>query len=328
MVKMRKQSNRPVTGELASVEDIIAELIDSDKPLASSSLAELTDLNPEGLGLFNRAWEQIEPERRQQIVNRLVELAEDNIELNFDGIFKHCLKDPSEEVRREAIEGLWENEEASFIQPLIDLMEKDGSVRVREAAAIALGRFAILAEHGKLAPGHITRLGQALLDTIDDKSNPIDVRRRALEAVAPLSFPRVRQAILEAYRSGSPKLKISAVYAMGKNCDLAWLQMLLGELASDSAELRYEAAVACGELGEEEAVSRLVELTEDTNADVQLVAVQALGRIGGSEAKEYLELCLGHRSEAVRQVAEQALYELEIMAEPSSTPWIKFRGQE
>ena len=133
---------------------------------------------------------------------------------------------------------------------------------------------------------------------------------------------------MEAYRSGSPKLKIGAVYAMGKNCDLAWLQILLPELNSDTAELRYEAAVACGELGEEDAVPRLVELTEDADADVQLVAVQALGRIGGSEAKECLELCLSYRSEAVRQVAEQALYELEIMAEPSSTPWIKLRSRE
>ena len=325
---MRKQSNRPVTGELAFVEDIIAELADSDKALVSSSLAELTDLNPEELRLFNCAWEQIEPERRQQIVNRLVELAEDNIELNFDGIFKHRLKDSSEAVRCKAIEGLWENEEASFIQPLIDMMERDSSVKVREAAAIALGRFAMLAEHGKLAPKQATRLSQALLAAIDDENNTLNVRRRALEAIAPLSLPQVRRAIMAAYRSGNPKLKISAMYAMGKNCDVTWLQILLGELTSDSAELRYEAAVACGELGEEEAVSSLVELTDDADAEVQLVAVQALGRIGGSEAKEYLELCLSHRSEAVCQVAEQALYELEIMAEPYSTPWIKFRGQE
>jgi len=325
---MRKQTDHSITAEPASVGNIIADLTDGDKPLASSDLAELSDLNPEEIRLFNCAWKRIEPEQRQQIVNRLVELAEDNIELNFDGIFKHRLKDSSEAVRCKAIEGLWENEEASFIQPLIDMMERDSSVKVREAAAIALGRFAMLAEHGKLAPKQATRLSQALLAAIDGKVNPIDVRRRALEAVAPLSLPRVRQAIMEAYQSGNQKLKISAIYAMGKNCDLAWLQILLGELTSDSAELRYEAAVACGELGEEEAVSSLVELTDDADAEVQLVAVQALGKIGGSEAKECLELCLSHRSEVVRQVAEQALYELEIMTEPSSTPWIKFRSRE
>jgi HEAT repeat protein len=325
---MRKQNNRSIADETASVEDIIAELVDSDKPLASSNLAELSDLNPEEMRFFNQAWQEIEQKRRQQIINRLVELAEDSVELNFDAIFKHCLKDPDEAVRRKAIEGLWENEEASFIQSLINLMEQDSSVGVREAAVMALGRFAMLAEYGKLTPEQATRISRVLLATTGDKSNHIDIRRRALEAVAPLSLPRVRQAIMEAYRSGDTKLRIGAIYAMGRNCDIAWLQMLLEELASDSVELRYEAAVACGELGEEEAVPYLIGLTEDADKEVQLVAVQALGKIGGSEAREHLELCLSHRSEAIRQVAEQALYELETMTEPASTLWIKPRSQE
>ncbi len=143
---MKKQSNRIIAAKPASVKDIIADLADSDKPIVDSGLAELSDLNPGELRLFNQVWERIEPNRRQQIIYRLVELAEDNIDLSFDAIFKRCLKDPNEEVRRKAIEGLWENEEASFIEPLINLMEQDSSVRVREAAAIALGRFAMLAE--------------------------------------------------------------------------------------------------------------------------------------------------------------------------------------
>lgn len=325
---MKNLNSRQLPAEPASIEDVISGLPDGNRPLASSDLAELSDLNPEEAGLFNQAWEGIEPGRRRQIINRLVELAEDNIEFNFDVIFKHCLKDTDAEVRRKAIEGLWENEEACFIPVLIDLMQQDSAVGVREAAAIALGRFAMLAEHGKLAPKYVNGISRALLGTFDDTSNPVDVRRRALEAVASLSLPRVRQAIMEAYRSPDPKLKISAVYAMGKNCDVVWLEILLGELVSDSAELRYEAAAACGELGEEESVPHLIGLTEDADTEVQLVAVQALGKIGGAEAREHLELCLNHRSEAVRQVAEQALYELEVMTEPASTSWLGSRMQD
>jgi HEAT repeat protein len=323
---MKRQSSWTIPAGPSAIERVIADLADSEKPLTSLGLAELSDLKPEELRLFDRVWEEIEPKRRRQIIYQLVELAEDNIELNFDGIFKHRLKDPSDEVRAKAIEGLWENEEASFIEPLINLMERDSSVKVREAAATALGRFTILAEYHKLVPEHISRLSRALLVAINDSDNPVEVRRRALEAIAPLSLLQVRQAIIEAYHSDSLKLKVSAIYAMGRSCDPAWLEILLGELASDSTELRYEAAIACGELGEEEAVSRLVELTaDDDDADVQLAAVQALGKIGGSEAKECLELCLSHRSEAVRQVAEQALYEMEVITEPASIPWVKFR---
>jgi HEAT repeat protein len=326
---MRKQRNRAIEAETpSSIEETIADLADSNKPLRGSSLADLSDLNPEELQLFNRVWEKIKPKRRQQITYRLVELAEDNLELNFDGIFKHRLKDRDEEVRSKAIEGLWENEEVSFIEPLINLMEQDSSTKVQQAAATALGKFTMLAEHQKLAPDYISRLSRALLATINDKNKPTEVRRRALEAVAPLSLPQVGQAIMEAYQSGQPKLKVSAIYAMGKNCDPAWLQILLKELSSTSAEVRYEATGACGELGEDAATPYLAKLIDDTDTDVQLAAIQALGKIGSSEAKEQLELCLSHQSEAVQQAAEQALYELELMAEPLSTPWLKFRRPE
>jgi len=326
---MRKQSNRAIEAKTSSsIEATIADLADSDKPLLNSRLADLSDLNPEELRFFDQVWEKIKPKRQRQIMYRLVELAEDKLELNFDSIFKRRLKDPNEEVRSKAIEGLWENEEASFIEPLINLMEQDSSIKVREAAATALGKFAMLAEYQKLAPDHISRLSRTLLATINDKNKPAEVRRRALEAVAPLSLPQVRQAIMKAYQSGNPKLKVSAIYAMGKNCDPAWLQILLKELSSANAEVRYEAAAACGELGEGEAAPYLTKLIDDTDADVQLAAIQALGKIGGSEAKEHLELCLSHQSEAVCKAAEQALYELEVMAEPTSAPWIKIRRPE
>ena len=251
-------------------------------------------------------------------MHRLVELAEDNVGLSFDGIFKRRLKDQDAEVRTIAIEGLWENEETSLVEPLISLMEQDASAEVQQAAASALSRFALLAEHRKLPPDYATRLSQSLLAVFSDRSKPIETRRRALEAVASLSLPQVRRSIMIAYQSGNPRLKVSAIYAMGKNCDPYWLPILEKELASADTEVRYEAATACGELGEDEVVPRLIELTDDPDADVRLAAVQALGKIGGSQAKEHLEKCLNHSSETVRQAAEQALSGIEAIAEPIS----------
>ncbi len=315
---MRKERNRIIEDDILPVEETITEMADSNQPLLSSRLADLSDLNPEQLRLLDDVWEKIEPKRRRQIIFRLVELAEDNIGLNFDAIFRHRLKDQDEEVRSIAIEGLWENEETSLIEPLINLMEQDSSAKVQAAAALALGRFAMLAEHQKLPPDYTSRPSQVLLATFGNGSKPIEVRCRVLEAVAPLSLPQVRRSIAEAYHSGNSKLKISALYAMGKNCDPYWLSILRMELASADAEVRYEAASACGELGEDEAVVNLIELTDDIDADVQLAAVQALGKIGGSEVKNHLEKCLNHQSEAVCQVAAQALHELEVTKEPLS----------
>ena len=300
------------------IEETIADLGNSDKPLRSSRLTELTNLNQEEMGLFKQGWAAIERKRQRQIMNRLVELTEDSFELNFDSIFASCLKDEDTEVRSKVIEGLWENEDASLIVPLVDMLNKDSSERIRAAAATALGKFAMLAELKKLRSCYADKVCQGLLTVINDKGRTIEVRRRALEAASPLSVPEVSKAILEAYQSHDSKLKASAIYAMGKNCAYSWLPMLLKELASPDVEIRYEAATACGELGEKEAMPHLTELINDADTEVQLAAIRALGKIGGSEARECLEQCLSNSSEAARQVAGEALHELEMEEAPFS----------
>jgi HEAT repeat protein len=302
--------------DILPIEQIINDLVDNNQPMLNARLADLSDLNIQQLKLLDDAWQNIDAKRKRQIMHRLFELAEDDVCLNFDGIFKNRLRDEDEEMQCIAIEGLWENEEASLIEPLINLMDQDSSRKVQAAAALALGRFAMLVENQKISKDYIPRLSQSLLTTMADSSKSIDVRRRALEAVAPLSLPRVKQAIADSYNHGNTLLKASAIYAMGKNCNPHWLPILLSELTANNSEMRYEAAVACGEMGEQEAVPYLIELINDDDADVQMASVQALGKIGGSEAKEHLKECINQPSEAIRQAVTQALHELGIVTEP------------
>jgi len=298
------------------IEEIIADLHDSSQPLHNSRLVDLSNLNSEELELWKQAWVNIKPKRRRQIIYRLVELAEDNFELDFDSIFRNCLKDQDAEVRSKAIEGLWESEDASLISPFINLLEQDSSEDVQAAAATALGKFAMLAELNKLRSSHTSKVCRTLLGVISDKNRTVEVRRRALEAAAPLDLPQVEKAIREAYQSHSRQFKISAIYAMGRNYNRAWLSILSRELSSADAEIRYEAVGACGELGEEAASPYLIELIGDPDIDVQVAALQALSKIGGGGAKECLRQCLNNPSEVIRQVAEQALYELETEESP------------
>jgi len=301
-----------------SIEENLADLANGDKPLLSSRLVDLSNLNSEEARLVEQAWPAIELGRRRQIIYRLVELAEDNVELNFDSIFKNCLKDQDAEVRSKAIEGLWESEEASLINPLINSLEQDSSENVQATAATALGKFAMLAELKKLRSCHTSKICQALLPVISDKSKPIEVRRRALEAAAPLNLPQVKKAIMEAYQSHNSKLRTSAIYAMGKSCNRSWLPVLIKELSNANTEIRYEAAGACGELGEEEVVPYLLELINAPDAEVQVAAIQALGKIRGAEAKECLKQCLNNPNEVISEAAEQALDELEAGEGPFS----------
>ncbi|MBI3040448.1 MAG: HEAT repeat domain-containing protein [Chloroflexi bacterium] len=299
-------------------KEIIADIGNSAKPLLNSRLTELSNLSSQELELFRCLWSVIETERRRQIVYRLVALTEDNLEFNFESIFKYCLQDGDDEVRRQAIEGLWESEEASLINPLVNLLEQDSSEKVQAAAARALGKFAMLAEHNKLRPCHVSRIEEALLSVIYDKDKPLEVRRRALEAAAPLSLPQVKTAITEAYHSHNAGLKVGAVYAMGKNCDPTWLPILLKELGNSDAELRYEAARACGELEAEAAAPCLTGLVNDIDADVRIAAIQALGKIDSPQARECLEQCRDNPDELISQAAEQSLLELEAKENPTS----------
>ncbi|MCJ7769079.1 MAG: HEAT repeat domain-containing protein, partial [Dehalococcoidales bacterium] len=253
-MKRKMKMNSIMEDAILPIEQIINDLVDNNQPILNARLADLSDLNIQQLKLLEDACQSIDVKRRRQIIHRLFELAEDDVCLNFDGIFKHRLRDEDEEVRCIAIEGLWENEEASLIEPLINLMDQDSSHKVQASAALALGRFAMLVEYHKISKDYRHRLSQSLLAILTDSSKSIDVRCRTLEAVAPLSLPQVKQAINDSYNNGDPLLKVSAIYAMGKNCNPYWLPILLSELTASDSEVRYEAAVACGEMGEQEAV--------------------------------------------------------------------------
>lgn len=299
------------------LEDYLEELQDTGEPLVTSKLAILSDLSPEEAEAFDRGWLDIDVERRRQIVSRLADLLEDNFELDFDAVLRACLADPDGMVRARAAEGLGASDDRHLIEPLTDLLREDEDQAVRAAAAGVLGKFALLAELGELPGDDAARVEEALLAAFDREGEDVDVRCRVLEAISPLGKPEVEEMIRRAYRSDILEFQVSAVYAMGRNCNPGWLPVLLKELRSPSAELRYEAIRACAELEAEEAIHHLVELARDNDAEVQMAAIEALGEIGGEEAKEVLEEHIESESESVREAARDALDEIGFWEDPS-----------
>ncbi|MBN1643304.1 MAG: HEAT repeat domain-containing protein [Dehalococcoidales bacterium] len=289
------------------IDKIIEEITGLDRPIVNSHLADLSQMTPGDLKYFNTAWKTIDSKRRQEIITRLVELAMDNVELNFDLIFKSCINDPDDEVKAMAIEGLWENEDPSLVPQFIRLLNTEISEKVQASAAMALGRFALMAELGSISPRYGDSIGEALLAAINDTNRTIEVRRRALEAIATLSAEEVNKTIKNAYASRDDRMMVGAIYAMGRNCNPRWMPILLKELDNHDAEIRYEAVSACGEMGTEEIVAHLIPLVGDPDTDVRLAAVEALGKIGGNEAKKYLHEHANDTDEAIREAIAQAL---------------------
>ena len=59
----------PVTP--SPIEATLDHLANTDEPLLSSKLADLSNLSPEEVELFEQAWVAIEPERQRQILYRV-----------------------------------------------------------------------------------------------------------------------------------------------------------------------------------------------------------------------------------------------------------------
>lgn len=299
-----------------TLEKCLKDLGDEDKPLRHSGLLQLSGLSSEESAGFIATWLSLSQARKHDMLGRLVNLSEDNLELDFSAVFRSCLKDEDDEVRAKATRGLWECDDRVIIRPLIALLQQDRSAQVRAAAATSLGKFAEMAQDGKLLSRDAERIREALLSTIAMDEEEVGVRRRAIEAVASFNSSEVKEIIDDAYHSGNDDFKQSAIYAMGRSSDSHWLPIVLDETHHDDPAIRYEAASACGQLGDESAVPHLIRLIKDDDAQVQLSAVQAIGTIGGSLAKRALLQCLKLGDEALEEAAKGALGHLEFDDDP------------
>ncbi len=296
---------------MSTIQQILAKLGDSSTPLAHRDLRQLSDLGSDQVADLLAAWRPIGVERRRAILRAMNDLAEDNIEFDFRDVSTAALDDDDATVRRRAAEGLWEDERPSTLRRLLEQLDSEADGAVRAAIALALGHFAFLAATDELRPRAAAPLRAALLAAAGSAEHGPEARRRALESAGYFSGPDVTTLIADAYGSGQPTLKVSALVAVGHNLDERWLPVLKAELSSTTPALRYEAARALGEFGEagQALLGELLPLVEETDAEIARAAIWALGQIGGPAAKRILERLL-RNDDDLKELAEEALNEL------------------
>lgn len=258
-------------------------------------------------------WSELPVRTRRKMAQMMVDIAESDFEVNFDEVFRLVLEDPDATVRLAAVDGLWESEDVRLVPVLAGILRNDLAAEVRAAAATSLGRFLLSGELGKIRSRPHQQAFQALLAACTNEKEELEVRRRALESLAYSGEDEVADLIRAAYRHPDERMRISAVFAMGRSADDRWAAEVMRELHSPSPQMRYEAARACGELELTAAVPHLLELLEDVDAEVQEAAIWALGQIGGDEARQALDACRRSDNEALRSAARDALRELEFL---------------
>ncbi|MDY6877627.1 MAG: HEAT repeat domain-containing protein [Chloroflexota bacterium] len=292
---------------------LLDELRESAEPPAQAALYHLSSLEAKDVARVRETWPYLPVELRRQLITRLMELAEVDFEVDFGTIFRLGLEDKDAKVRTAAIKGLWEDEDVRLVPLLVARLREDRAVTVQAAAASSLGRFILMGELEKMRPELHTMAYKALLATCQDADVHTEVQRRALESLAYVSNETVSELIHEAYAAPEEKMRISAIFAMGRSADTRWAHHVRQQLFSPNPELRYEATRACGEIQLREATPELGELADDIDQEVREAALWALGQIGGDKAREILEhYCLAE-NEATRAAAESALDELEFL---------------
>lgn len=288
--------------------------IKSTEPIQPGLLYGLSTISKPDFELFQQAWPNIETAQRETIMGHLAEITEYNFEVNFEPIFIFGLDDSSNEVQVKAIEGLWESGNPALIPPLIHLMKTGGSVAVRTAAAQSLGQFIYLGEVEEIAEEAYAVAVQALLETIRNAAEDVEVIRRAIEAVSFCGDEGIPQIIESAYYHDDERMRISSVFAMGRHGHSElWGNIVIDELSNNEPQMRFEAVRAAGELNLKAAVEKLVNIVEvEADSEIQQSAVWSLGQIGGDQAQALLEDLLQREDtdEALYTATEEALDEL------------------
>lgn len=285
---------------------VLDHLRDVSQPFPATLLYHFSNLTKSNLAALEAAWPEAPVERRRGVMHDLNELGEANPEVVFEDAFRLGLEDEDAEVRATAVNSLWESEDEHLIAPFIEFLQHDPDPAVRAAAASALGRFVYLGEIEELPAPQFHRIAEVLLAVVQG-NDELDVRRRALEAVAYSGRAEIAPLISTAYASPETKWRVSAIFAMGRTADDQWDAQVQSELHNTLPEIRFEAARAAGELELPDAVPELALLVDDVDTQVREAAIWSLSQIGGPDAQKVLTRLLKKADADERDFIQDAL---------------------
>jgi HEAT repeat protein len=271
---------------------------------------------------MEKSREQLSKDEKIQFLSRIVE-GRDYL-TNYLPVLKDFLDDEEAEVRKLAITGLWDYPKPEMIEVFLDKADNDPDAGVRCKAIITLGRYVyegIMADYDfdwepmeetmredELPEEDFLRVKEFLLGIYGNQDKTLDERRYAVEALSFLTDPEILDIIEEAYDHPDAKMKMSAIFAMGRNGELYWEPIILDELYNPVKELQIEAIRAAGEASFEGAGEDLLQLTYSDDRDVRLEAIWALGQTGWEGAFERLdELTYSGEDAEIRDTADLAL---------------------
>lgn len=254
---------------------------------------------------------EMDPEQLRRELEALAEQDEDHT-----ATFLSCLGHEHARVREAAVWGLLTASLQNALEPLLTVVDTDGSLVVRAAAVFVLGRFVFEGQMGDegedaaAVAAMAAKVEAFLRSLLSDTSQPPLLQRRALESLSFLEDAEIEAAI-EAWTTHSDELfRKSAAFAMGRANPERFSRQLLKALEDPSPMVRLEAIRSVGEQGLRRGVSRLNSLARGEDETLALEAIQALGQVAGKQAEAVLKDLVRSRDKVRAAAAREALAEL------------------
>ncbi len=298
------------------LEGLFAALAAGTREIPSEDLTALSDVDAGARQRVRDAMRSLDQTARFAFLERLIELAEERLTLDYSAICLDCLEDDVAAVRALAASGLAQYEDPQALIRLAAVVADDPDEQVRVETAAALGTFALQGEFGRLQPRHADLVANTLRALVEAGTEAPVVQAAALESLGVISAEWVRDLIHDIYAADDPDLRVGALRAMGRSADVYWLPTIADALTALDEDERVAAAFAAGEIGDEDAAPLLRDLLEDESPEVVLAVIAALGEIGGPEAREALQEYATHPDAALRTASQAALQSLTLGEDP------------
>jgi HEAT repeat protein len=294
--------------------EVLTALLDADQVLDPLNLYQLSDISPDNLTDVQNIWAEINLERRRGLVEDLEDLTDTNPLLSFEPIFRLALRDEDEQVRFFAIRAIEVFDTDDLIPYFLSVLKSEGSVSLRAVTASVLGKYVYRGELDKISNKLKKDIEDHLFEVLE-KEHPLEIQRRALEAVSYSSREEVREHILNAYQSDLDEWVASALFAMGRSFDHQYSDLVFDKLQHTAPKVRLEAVRASGELTLEDAVPTIIDLLNDL-PDIREAAIWALSHIGGEDAGPAIHGLLDDEiSTDEEELIQQALERLDFIDE-------------
>jgi len=294
------------------IEDIIYALTDINHPFPAQYLPFFSDISERNLAEIMRIWEDLAVKRKVNLLGDLERLMESDTLLAFDDIARFALKDNDPNVRRKAIELLWECEDPGLAEEFSRMLEHDQDETVQLSAVEALGRFVLLGELEEI-PRRVARAVREVLYQVFSSHPPKILQQEILKSLSYANLPEITKVITARIDDPDPSWQLAAIIAMGRSADERWEKSILKMLKSPSLPHQIEAVRSAGELELPSARLILLDMlnTSIRDDDLRYQVIWSISKIGGEEVRETLEKILdGAESDDEAEIIELALEHL------------------